>query len=87
VRHAVVQDSPTAQPGDAPGLSCSLFAPGSRLIVLAVQHAIGTLFAPSEHFGALPYSRLLEEQMREASRLSTICPTVGLKPPVDSRPS
>jgi hypothetical protein len=67
IRHAVVQDSPLAEPGDAPGLSAHLFARGSQLVVMAVRDALGPWYAPSEHFGAMPYSRLLEEHLRAAA--------------------
>ena len=67
VRHSVVRESPLAEPGDAPGLSASVFAPGSRLIVMAVRDAVGPWFAPSEHFGAMPYARLLEEHLLAAA--------------------
>jgi hypothetical protein len=67
VRHAVVRGSPTAEPGDAPALSASLFTPGARLVVMAVRDAFGPWFAPSEHFGAMRHSRLLEEQLRAAA--------------------
>lgn len=68
VRHAVVRDSPTAEPGDAPGLSTRLFAPGARLVVMAVRDLLGPWFAPSEQFGAMPHSPLLEEHLRAAAR-------------------
>lgn len=68
IRHAVVRDSPLAEPGDAPGLSAGLFARGSRLVVMAVRDALGPWYAPSEHFGAMPYSRLLEEHLSAAAR-------------------
>jgi hypothetical protein len=68
VLHAVVRDSPTAEPGDVPGLSSQLFGSGARLVVMAVHDACGPWFAPSEYFGALPYSRLLVEQFREATK-------------------
>ena len=67
VRHAVVRGSPTAEPGDAPGLAASLFAPGARLVVMAVRDMLGPWFAPSEHFGAMPHSQLLEAHLRAAA--------------------
>lgn len=70
IRHAVVRDSPLAHPGDAPGLSTTLFAPGSRLVVMAVRDSLGSWAAPSEHFGAMPHSRVLEEYIRSAASSS-----------------
>jgi hypothetical protein len=67
VRHAVVRGSPTAEPGDAPCLSASLFGPGTRLVVMAVRDMFGPWFAPSEHFGAMPHSQLLEAHLRAAA--------------------
>lgn len=68
IRHAVVRDSPLAEPGEAPGLSTTHFAPGSRLVVMAVRDAAGPWYAPSEQFGAMPHSRLLEEHLVAAAR-------------------
>jgi hypothetical protein len=68
IRHAVVRESPLAQPGDAPGLSARLFTPGSRLVVMAVREAPGTWLAPSEHFGAMPHSEKLEQHLRAATQ-------------------
>jgi hypothetical protein len=67
VIHTVVKGSPTAEPGDVPGLSSSLFFGGARLLVMGVEHAGGWCYAPSEYFGAMPYSRLLVEKIRAAS--------------------
>jgi hypothetical protein len=64
VIHPVVRDSPTAEPGDVPGLSSRLFRLGARLLVMGFEHSGGRCRAPSEHFGAIPYSRLLAEQLR-----------------------
>lgn len=77
VLHAVVRNGPTAEPGDVPGLSSWLFASGSKVVVMAVHDAFGPWVAPSEYFGAMPYSRLLVEQVRAAVRTSgpSVAPT------------
>ena len=64
VIHPVVRDSPTAEPGDVPGLSRCLFTCGATLLVMGVAHPGGLCHATSEVFGAMPYSRLLAEQLR-----------------------
>lgn len=64
VIHPVVRDSPTAEPGDVPGLSSRLFSCGATLLVMGAGHPGGLCHATSEHFGAMPYSRLLAEQVR-----------------------
>lgn len=68
VLHAVVRNSPTAEPGDVPRLSSWLFGRGARVVVMAVHDALGPWYAPSEYFGAMPYSRLLAEQLRAAAK-------------------
>ena len=67
VSYPVVRGSATAEPGDVPSLSRRLFATGSRLLVLAVEDPPTLRFIGSEHFGALPYSLLLAQRMREAA--------------------
>lgn len=67
VSYPVVRGSATAEPGDVPSLSKRLFAAGSRLLVLAVEDSLTLRFIGSEHFGALPYSLLLVERMRDAA--------------------
>ena len=62
--HPVVRDSPTAEPGNVPGLSCRLFQCGATLLVMGVAHSGGLCCVASEHFGAMPYSRLLVERLR-----------------------
>jgi hypothetical protein len=64
--HPVVRDSPTAEPGNVPRLSCQLFHCGATLLVMGVAHSGGLCCVASEHFGAMPYSRLLVERMRAA---------------------
>ena len=70
VVHAVVSHSPTAEPGDIPSLSTRLFGQGARLLVMGIVDSRGRCFAASEHFGAMPYSRLLVEQVRAAAAAS-----------------
>lgn len=69
VSYPVTRGSATAEPGDVPSLSKRLFAVGSRLLVLAVEDPLTLRFIGSEHFGALPYSLLLVERMRDAAAL------------------
>ena len=66
VIHPVVRDSATAAPGEVPGLSSSLFHCGATLLIMGVELSGTRCCAASEHFGALPYSRLLVERMRAA---------------------
>jgi hypothetical protein len=67
VCYPVVKGSATAEPGDVPSLAKRLFAAGTRLLVLAVEDPLTLRFIGSEHFGALPYSLLLVERMRDAA--------------------
>jgi hypothetical protein len=53
VEHIIVSGSPTAQSGDTPGLSPSLFAVGSRLIVSAQKADNGIWKDLDDEFGAL----------------------------------
>jgi hypothetical protein len=85
VSYPVVRDSATAEPGDAPSLSRRLFSPGSRLLVLAVEDPLTLRFIGSEHFGALPYSLLLVERMREAAAVHR--PLGSVPPPTVPPPS
>ena len=70
VLHAVVRNSPTAEPGDVPSLSSWLFGPGARVVVVAVHDTLGPWYAPSVYFGAMPYSPLLVAQLRETAKPS-----------------
>ena len=54
VDHVVVSGSRTAQPGDTPGLSPTLFAVGSRLIISAQKADNGIWKDLDDEFGALP---------------------------------
>ena len=73
VSHAVVRNSPTAEPGGRPGLATSLFAKGARLVVMGMMTPDGRCVAASEHFGAMPYSVLLVEEVRAADAESRGC--------------
>lgn len=64
VTHLVVKNSPTAEPGDIPGLSCKLFSSGASLLVMGVKDSLGGWSSPSERFGAMPYSTELMERVR-----------------------
>ena len=66
VHHAVVRNSPTAEPGDAPGLRADVFTPGARLLVMALRDASGGWVSMSERLGALAYTPELAEQATAA---------------------
>lgn len=66
VRHLVVRNSPTAEPGDSPGLSAELFSRGALLLVMAIRDRAGRWVSTSERFGALPASTEAVAQVRGA---------------------
>jgi hypothetical protein len=56
VSHVVVEDSATAEPGDVPELSRSLFAKGNRLLVFAVRGPEDAWVGWNDLGGAVPYN-------------------------------
>jgi hypothetical protein len=54
VHHVLVKGSPTAAPGDTPGLSTKHFAKGKTLIVFAQRNDEKKLLCYDERNGALP---------------------------------
>jgi hypothetical protein len=84
VRYPVVKGSMTAEPGEVPCLSKRLFGVGARLLVMAIEDRATMQHVASEHFGALPYSLLLAQRMRDAATGVEPAPRAAAAPPSSS---
>ena len=68
VEHVVVYGSKTAQPGETPGLSSSMFSPNNELIVFAKKTDSGRWKDTNEVYGALPATDEWQKKVESAIR-------------------